>query len=136
MLCFPIALSFVAKGHLKDYLILEVSWYVIFTCIVVVMLDQSGIAAIGLAAATAYAIYAVGAIVVSRRVLGIGYSSKNLRSFVIAMTVLALTLGVSMTTGSLAMPFGIIGVALWFLTATSNGERKWLVSRVLSFGRK
>lgn len=136
ILCFPTALSFVAKGHLKEYFILEVSWYVIFICIVVAMLDRSGIAVIGLATAAAYAIYAVAAIVVCKRILGIGYSSKNLISFVIAMTVLALTLGASQTTGYLAIPIGTIGVAFWFLIATSKGERKWLVSRALGFGRK
>ena len=134
--CFPLALSFVARGHLKDYLILDVSWYMIFTGIAVAMLHQSGIAVIGLATAAAYAIYAVGAIVVGKRILGIGYSSKNLISFVIAMAVLALTLGASQTTSHLAIPIGTIGVAFWFLMATSKGERKWLLSRALGFGRK
>jgi O-antigen/teichoic acid export membrane protein len=136
MLCHPIALLFIAKGRLKEYLLLEVSWHVIFIGIVVAMLDRSGIAVIGLATAAASAIYAVTAIIVSKRILGISYSSKNLISFVIAMTVLALTLGASQTTSNLAIPIGTIGVAIWFLMATSNGERKWLVSRALGFGRK
>jgi PST family polysaccharide transporter/antigen flippase len=136
MLCHPIALLFIAKGRLKEYLLLEVSWHVIFLGIVVAMLDRSGIAVIGLATAAASAIYAVTAIIVGKRILGISYSSKNLISFVIAMTVLALTLGASQTTSNLAIPIGTIGVAIWFLMATSKGERKWLVSRALGFGRK
>jgi len=135
VLSLPMAFAYVAKGHLKEYLLFEVSWHAIFMGIVVAALAQTGIVVIGVATLTAYAVYSALAMALGRRIVGVRYSSRNMMSFALSLTVLVITLAAYLMVDYSAIPIGVAGIAMWFLATTRREERQWLKSHVLRLGK-
>jgi O-antigen/teichoic acid export membrane protein len=135
VLSLPMAFAYVAKGHLKEYLLFEVSWHAVFIGIVVATLAQTGIVVIGVATLTAYAVYSALAMAFGRRTLSVRYSSRNMMAFALSLTVLVVTLAAYLMVDNLAIPIGIAGIATWFMATTRREERQWLKSHVPRLGK-
>lgn len=127
---FPISITLVAKKHLKEYLPIEISWYVVFAGMVITLLPTMGTEAIGLAVLVAYIVHTALFVVFVKKITGLFYGRKN---WIILLTSIALIVSaffVNMENTTLSYLFTMMAVPLWMYYATEKDERAAAWSRL------
>jgi len=128
---FPISITLVAKKHLKEYLPIEVSWYLVFAGVVITLLPTMGIEAIGLAVLAAYIVHAILSVVFVKRILGIVYATKNWTILAASTTLLVSAFVINVFDPYVSYAFGALTVPLWLCYSTDEDERRWISSKLL-----
>ncbi|MFY9605777.1 MAG: oligosaccharide flippase family protein [Thermoplasmata archaeon] len=128
---YPVSMALMAKKHLKEYLPIEASFYVVFAGIVVALLPSMGIDAIAIAALAGYIIQAALCVFFVRRILGLFYTVKNWLIFVSSAALLILIFALDHESSILSFAAAAILLPTWLFYATEREERGWFVSKLL-----
>ncbi len=131
IISFPISITLVAKKRLKEYLPIEVSWYLVFAGVVITLLPTMGIEAIGLAVLAAYIIHTVLFVVFVKRILGLFYWMKNWIILTTSTVLIISLFVVNIYDPFVSYVFGALTVPIWLYYATDKAERRWAVSKLL-----
>ena len=128
---FPISITLMAKKHLKEYLPIEVSWYVVFAIIVIAFLPSMGIHAIAVAVLAAYVVHTVLFVIFVRRLLGLFYTGKNWLILASSAALLILIFALDQHSAVLSYLATAILLPTWLFFAAEKEERTWFVSKLL-----
>jgi len=129
---FPIANMFVAKGHLREYLPIESSWFVVFGGIVIILLPTKGLDAIAYAVLAAYIVHTTLFVLFAKRILGLGYTKRVWSILAISTVLLALVLALTQVSQIVSYAMTAACIPIWFFYTTEKGERRWLLSKFTS----
>lgn len=127
---FPISITLMAKKRLKEYLPIEVSWYVIFAGIVMVLLPSVGIRAIAVGVLVAYAVHTTLFVVFVKRTLGLFYTVNNWLILITSAALLIILFALNLHSPILSYVAAAIALPMWLLYATEKRERRWFISKV------
>lgn len=127
---FPLSIALMAKVHLRTYLPIEGSWYVVFAGVVVALLPDLGLEAVAIAIPVAYIVHTVLFVVFAKKTLGLCYSNKNWLMLVSSGAFLVFILGLTMLSPVASYVAAAALLPVWLLYATEKSERRWLISRL------
>ena len=127
---FPIAITLVAKKHLKVYLPIEISWYVVFAGMAITLLPIMGIEAIGLAVLVAYIVHTAFFVVFVKKITGLFYGRKNWMILLTSIALIVSAFFMNMENTTLSYLFAVMAVPLWMYYATEKDERASAWSRL------
>ena len=128
IISFPISIALVAKKCLREYLPIELTWYLVFAGVSVVLLPSTGISAVGIAVLAAYIVHTVLFVFFVRRILGLTYSIKNWVILISSGVIVAGVMTIDTYSVVLSYVFAAISLVLWLFYATEKSERSWLYS--------
>jgi len=129
IISYPVALALLAKNRLVAFLLIECSWYAVFIGVVLYLLPTIGILATGVGIIAAYVVHSALYVVLSKRILNIGYSAKNWALLLMSTAMLIAIAAMVYYFGIWASIAAAVLLPAWFMISTKPSDRKWILDR-------